>query len=142
MDVNRQRFETRLRILDESPGIVARAIRTRRNEHFRKREQAPTERRLDRLRSAVRIFMTIVFFFLGKAISAEFIGTERYDTQVTALSTSEGWRPLVALIMQRGPAMKWVEPGISKILELDPNREVLAAEDWPVFMQVKGKTGE
>lgn len=141
MDDNRLRFEARLRELDEIPSIYSRASGTR-ERGLNNRDPKNLRRKVRPLRSLVRYTFLFIFLFATKAGFAEYIGTERYDDQVAVLSQGEGWQPLVALFMQRGPALKWASPGVSKVMGLEDRKPELAAFDWPQFMQVKGETGQ
>ena len=141
MDDNRKRFEARLRLLDECPGVVSRSAGTRAIGPGHASERA-TESSIRPLRTGVRIAMILGAFLLSKAALAEFVGIEQYDNQVSILANGEAWEPFAALVLQRGPASKWVEPGMAKFMELDPERQRFAMSEWPVFAQTSGETGE
>ena len=134
---NRKRFEARLRMLDDNPGEVARAAQTRRRGlALPKGTEFKTAIRP--LRIGVRLVSVFVCFFLLKAMFAEITGPELYDNQVAELSNGGGWETIMGVVMQRGPAMKWAEPAVAKVMDVERSRQTAQALDEGVLKQTSG----
>lgn len=136
MDDNRKRFEARLRVLDEVPGVTARSRHSRLTNSSRRK--VLWEKRLRPIKAGVRIALVLLAFFIAKAGIAEITGTESYDIQVASMANEDGWESVAAVFMQRGPLMRWAEPAVAKIMDVERSRVVASALDEGVLRPAKG----